>query len=725
MSELIVQNLPCTCHLLEVSPEDLSNTPKETLVLMLFLLFLVREFETAVLDLSDLGLVHGPVHTSIGQEAVAAGMALALRKSDMVGSTHRAHGHFIAKAFTHHAREDYDPLRDPVTPSMQEAVNRTLAEIMGLSDGWCKGRGGSMHLYDGESGNLGSNGIVGGGIPLVTGAAWGEKLMNKDTVAVSFFGDGAINQGCFHETANMAALWGVPVIYFVENNMYAVGTSTSESSYVKDLALRSLSYGIGSIAVDGMDPLAVYSAFNRAVEEVTQRNFPFFIEGRTYRHFHHSGRLPGSAYGYRSKEEEASWLARDPIVIFPSTLLQEKIIREEDDVLLRKKAKACVEEAVNFCTEERNGTRFVPMEKWPRAEELTRDVRCENELSPDIRFSEPEDFNQFKKVTYVEAVAAVMARAMERDERVIVMGEEVANLRGGAYQACKGIKDVFPERLFNTPISECGFVGMAGGASSVGLRPVVEIMFPDFALMAGDQLFNQIGKLRHMYGGRVSFPMVIRTRIGIGFGYGGQHSMNPAGLFALHSGWRIVAPSNAFDYVGLFNTAVRLNDPVLIIEHGKLYGDNFDIPADTLDYSIPYGKARVLRGGSELTVLTYLTGVKDCQQAAEELGQAGRSIEIIDLRTVDYIGMDYETIGRSVMKTGSVLIVEQAPRSLGISARLSDEIQERFYDYLDCPVSRVAAPDVPPPVSKVLEDAMWPSVSDIKEKMVMGCRHNF
>jgi len=209
--------------------------------------------------------------------------------------------------------------------------------------------------------------------------------------------------------------------------------------------------------------------------------------------------------------------------------------------------------------------------------------------------------------------------------------------------------------------------------------------------------------------------MVIRTRIGIGFGYGGQHSMNPVGLFALHSGWRILAPSNAFDYVGLFNTAIRLNDPVLIIEHGKLYDENFNVPTDTLDYCIPYGKARVVRKGDDLTVLTYLTGVKDCQRAAEDLRQDGMGVEIIDLRTLDYIGVDYETIGRSVKKTGMVLIVEQAPRSMGLSARLSDEIQERFYDYLDCPVSIVVAPDVPPPVSKVLEDAMWPSVEKIIE----------
>ncbi|MBN2032504.1 MAG: MFS transporter, partial [Deltaproteobacteria bacterium] len=194
---------------------------------------------------------------------------------------------------------------------------------------------------------------------------------------------------------------------------------------------------------------------------------------------------------------------------------------------------------------------------------------------------------------------------------------------------------------------------------------------------------------------------------------------------AQHAGWRILAPSNAFDYVGLFNTAIRLTDPVLIIEHGKLYGDPFYVPADTLDYHVAYGKARVVREGDRLTVLTYLTGVKDCQSAAEELEQEGRGIEIIDLRTLDYMGMDYETIGRSVKKTGGVLIVEQAPRSLGISARLSDEIQERFYDYLDTPVGKLTAPDVPAPVSKVLESAMWPTNSEIQEKMLLGCRHHF
>jgi len=328
-------------------------------------------------------------------------------------------------------------------------------------------------------------------------------------------------------------------------------------------------------------------------------------------------------------------------------------------------------------------------------------------------------------MTYVEAIAGVTLRYMQRDESVVVMGEEVANLRGGAYQATRGIKEVYPERIFNTPISETGFVGMSGGLAAVGMRPVTEIMFPDFALMASDQLFNQIGKLRHMYGGQVCFPLILRTRCAMGYGYGGQHSMDPSAIFAQFPGWRIMAPSNAFDYVGMFNTATQIDDPVLMLEHGMLYADKDQVPSGELDYFVPYGKAKTLREGSDLTVLTYLYGVPKCVRAAEELAEEGVSVEVIDLRTLDYEGMDYAAIGESVRKTGSALIVEHGARSLSLGGRISDEIQERFFDYLDCPVGKVAALDVPLPVSKVLEEAVLPSVEQIKEKMRAGAAHLF
>lgn len=723
MSKLMKQPAPAVCYQLETSDQDLQAISKTDISRMMMLLHLIREFETQLLVLKDADLVHGPVHASIGQEAVAVAVAVALRKSDMVASTHRAHGHFISKALMYYAPDDYDPLTTAFTPAMQNAVNKTLAEIMGLKDGWCGGRGGSMHLYDGESGNLGSNAIVGGGIPIATGAAWAQTLQKKDNVVVSFFGDGAINQGCFHEVANMATLWGVPVLYLVENNLYAVGTCTLESSCVEDLALRTLGYGFGSLIVDGMDPVSMYVAVKNSVEDMRKRAFPFMIEAKTYRYYHHGGGIAGSAFGYRSKEEETDWLKLDPLKTFPERLMALDMLAANENDRYQEMAVNSVAQAINYCTEEVNGQRVIPAVKWPAPETAGQDIRNEEDVFEGVTFVEKDDFESFTNMTYVQAISGTTLRAMERDERVIVLGEEVANLRGGAYSATRGIKEVYPERLFNTPISETGFIGMAGGLAAVGMQPVVEVMFPDFALMSSDQLFNQIGKLRHMYGGQVKFPIVIRTRIALGFGYGGQHSMDPSAVFALFSGWRIIAPSNAFDYVGLFNTAMQFQDPVLIVEHGQIYADEAQVPEDNLDYYVEYGKAKVVHPGTAVTVLSYLLSVKQCVQIAQELEAQGISVEVIDLRTLDYTGMDYETIGESVKKTGSVLIVEQAPRSMTLGPRISDEIQERFFDYLDCPVRKVAGLDVPPPVSKKLEDAVLPSLEKIKAAMVRSANH--
>ena len=730
MSTRVELRAPAICRRLETSEQDVREVEKRDLAQMLFLLYMIREFETLVLQLKDADLVHGPVHASIGQEAVAAGVAVALRKADLIASTHRAHGHFLSKALMYYGPEGYDPLQAPVTEPMQNAVDKTLAEIMGLRDGWCGGRGGSMHLYDALSGNLGSNAIVGGGIPIATGAAWAQKLQDKDTVVVSFFGDGAINQGCFHEVANMAALWNAPVLYLVENNLYAVGTGINESSYVEDLAQRTIGYGFDSLIVDGMDPVAMYLAVRDTVQQMRQDPFPYLIEAKTYRYYHHGGGLAGSAFGYRSKGEEAEWHGRDPLSAFPETLARLGLLEGHEMERLQTMAKASIAQAANFCTAEREGQLYIPVDKWPPAESATRDIRCADDLFGDVALVEREDFSEFKPMQYVRAISGATLRAMQRDERVIVLGEELANLNGGAYGSTRGIVEVYPERLFNTPISETGFVGMGGGLAAAGLRPVVEIMFPDFALMASDQLFNQIGKLRHMYGGQVCFPLLLRTRVAIGYGYGGQHSMDPSAFFALFAGWRIVAPSNAFDYVGLFNTAMRFQDPVLIVEHGMLYAEEGPVPVDAdgafnMDYFVPYGKARVVRPGSDVTVLTYLTNVGKCLQAAEALAAEGVEAEVIDLRTLDYAGMDYATIGESVVKTGSVLIVEQGPRSLTLGGRISDEIQERFFDYLDCPVAKVAALDVPPPVSKALEDAVIPSVEVIQAAMARAGRHEF
>lgn len=693
------------CTKLTVTAADLKTIPKPDLLLMLFIIHLVRQFETALLDLQQKGLVHGPVHTSIGQEAISAALAVLLHDRDWLGSTHRSHGHFLSKAFLHYASDGFDPLKDDIGPAVQEAINRTLAEIMGLKMGWCGGRGGSMHLFDAASGNLGSNAIVGGGIPLATGAALAQRLRKSDDVVVSIFGDGAFNQGCFHEVANMAALWHLPVLYLVENNGYAVATKLCEASCCNELGLRALGYNFNTTILDGMDPAATYLGFKTILEDMRRETHPHLCEAVTYRFTHHAGHMPGSMFGYRDKMEEEKWQSKDPAIQFARRLIADGIIDEDDDRLLQEKVGAALGRARGFCTTDAGGEISIPTQYWPAEDSLFQDVRSQMDM-PSSPFIEEEDVSDFKTMGYVDAVAAVTCRNLEKDERVFLMGEEVGHFQGGVYGASKGAVQRFPERVFDTPISEAGFVGIGGGAASVGMRPIVEIMFPDFALVAADQLFNQIGKLRHMYGGQIGFPLVLRTRVALGQGYGGQHSMNPSGFFAMFSGWRVVAPSTPFDYIGLFNTAMQFEDPVVIIEHADLYSTEGQVPAENLDYLVAYGKAKVVRAGTDLTLLTYSVSVAESLKAAAVLAEKNISVEVVDLRTLDYQGMDYSTIGRSASKTGRVLIVEQTPRSLGISGRLAAEIQERHFDVLLTPVNRLTSADVPPPVSKALEALM-------------------
>ena len=230
----------------------------------------------------------------------------------------------------------------------------------------------------------------------------------------------------------------------------------------------------------------------------------------------------------------------------------------------------------------------------------------------------------------------------------------------------KGIAEKFKDRLVGTPICENGFTGLALGAAMNGLRPVVEIMYPDFCLVAGDQLFNQISKVRHMFGGGFPLPLMVRSRVSAGAGYGSQHSMDASGLFALYPGWRIVAPSTPFDYIGLVNSALRCDDPVLVVEHNDLYQAVGKVPIDDWDFCIPFGSARVVRPGAACTVLTYLSMVQTCVDVVEA---SGLDAEIVDLRTLDPLGLDWETIEASVRKTNRLLIVEQTARGTSHGGR--------------------------------------------------------
>ena len=281
------------------------------LATMLGQLHLIRAFEETVLELAGEGLVHGPAHSSIGQEGGAVGSIVSLRSTDAVNGSHRGHHQFLAKAITHVTKGVLDPA-DLVTPEVATVLQRTLAEILGLAQGFCSGRGGSMHLQWFEAGALGTNAIVGGGVPMAAGNAWAQKHSGTDDLTVTYFGDGAVNIGSVLETINLASAWNLPLCFFIENNLYAVSTTVAEATGEPRLSARGLGFGIPAWRVDGMDPLAVHLAMERA-QQIAGGRGPGAIEAHVYRFFHQNGPFPGSAFGYRTKEEEAQWRARDPL----------------------------------------------------------------------------------------------------------------------------------------------------------------------------------------------------------------------------------------------------------------------------------------------------------------------------------------------------------------------------------------------------------------------------
>ncbi len=572
---------------------------------------LIRTFEEYVLSLASQGLVHGPAHSSIGQEGGAVGSVLTLTGSDYVNGSHRGHHQFLAKALGYVAPDGID-LRAPLSDPIRTVLSRSLSEICGLADGFCCGRGGSMHLQWREAGAMGTNAIVGGGVPQAAGFAWSARHADTDAVSVSYFGDGAVNIGSVLETLNLAGAWRLPMCFFIENNQYAVSTHVGEVTAEPRLSARGLGFNIPSWRVDGMDPLAVYLATAEAVAHMRAGHGPTVVEVDVYRYFHQNGPFPGSAFGYRSKEEEKEWRDRDPLALLTSHLARRGILTDTELAECTARAKSEMEAVASDLLEPKPGgkpgQRQIKAKRWPDPD--FRDVGIRGDLSEfdGARITDRPSFQgKLEERKFIDAVAEVMGRRMAEDDRIVVLGEDIHRLKGGTNGATRGLAEAFPGRVLGTPISENAFAGLAGGIALEGrYRPVVEFMYADFMWVAADQLFNQIGKARHMFGGASDVPLVLRSKVAMGTGYGSQHSMDPAGIFATAPGWRIVAPSTPFDYIGLMNSALRCNDPVVVLEHVDLYTTAGEVPADDLDFCLPVGKAAVRREGSDLTVLTYL-----------------------------------------------------------------------------------------------------------------------
>jgi 2-oxoisovalerate dehydrogenase E1 component len=701
---------------LSTTAADFKSAEPALLATMLGQLHLIRAFEETVLELAGEGLVHGPAHSSIGQEGGAVGSIVPLRPADAVNGSHRGHHQFLAKAITYVSKGTL-ALSDLVTPEIQTVLQRTLAEILGLAQGYCAGRGGSMHLQWFEAGALGTNAIVGGGVPMAAGNAWAQRHSGTSDVTVTYFGDGAANIGSVLESLNLASAWKLPLCFFIENNAYAVSTSVDEATGEPRLSARAPGFGIPAWRVDGMDCLAVYLAMEQALSRLRAGEGPVLIEALVYRYFHQNGPFPGSAFGYRTREEEAAWRARDPLDVIATKMKNVGLIDDAGVAAVRAQAveamKAAVSELVEpDMTASRPAARRIRASLWPDPAFVNVGVRGDLSELSEARTREEDDFNgAVAPAKFIDTVARVMDRRMETDPRIVVLGEDVHKLNGGTSGATKGLSSKYPGRVLGTPISENAFAGLGGGLALDGrFRPVVEFMYPDFMWVAADQVFNQIGKARHMFGGQNPVPLVLRTKVAMGSGYGSQHLMDPAGIFATSPGWRIMAASTPFDYVGLMNAALAIQDPVLMLEHIDLYGSSGPAPVDDLDYQIPFGKAAVRRSGSDVTVLTYLSMVPVAMAA---ISSSGVDAELIDLRFLDRASLDWETVGASIHKTNAVLIVEQGSLGTSYGGWLADEIQCRFFDWLDQPVQRVTGTESSPSISKVLERAAIAGIEEV------------
>jgi 2-oxoisovalerate dehydrogenase E1 component len=662
-----------------VRAADRSTHLSQDLLLSLYRsMVLIRRCEEQLVRSHQRGLIHGACHTYVGQEAIAAGVCAHLRSDDVVFSTHRGHGHALAKG---------------VSP------RQLFAELFGRATGCSHGRGGSMHLFAPETGMMGTSGIVGPCILQAAGAGYSFQVKKTDQVAVAFFGDGAVNNGAFHEGLNMASIWKLPVLFVCENNQFATEVPFSYAAGNPSVASRSASYGLPGVDLDGNDVLAVYQAAAEAADRARRGDGPTLFECRTYRTRPHAEGM--GDYSYRTRDEVESWKARCPILRFKTAII--KLLTSPSSQLdaIESEVDTAVDDALQFAE----------TSPWPDPATATRFVFAEAK-SPAIELSATDPTKSgSREISFMQATLEGLSEEMARDSSIFVLGEGIGN-RGGNFKTTAGLYEKYgPLRLRDTPICERGFVGLSCGAAMTGTRPVIDFMFADFVLDAVGEIVNQIAKIQYMSSGRVKMPILLRGCIGIGHSAATHHSGNYYSVFAHFPGLRVVVPSTPYDAKGLLKQALRSSDPVIFLEHRELLGLKGQVPDE--DYQIEFGRASIVREGNDVTVVALALMVHHTKKICDQLAREGISIELIDPRTV--APLDVETIRRSVAKTGRLLIVDETFAPYGIGAEIAAQLASEGFDDLDAPIRRLNGAFTPTPYSPSLEATIVPTPESIAQ----------
>ncbi len=631
------------------------------------ILYTIRRFEETVLENFSKGVFYGTTHTYLGQEANAAGVLSHLQPDDIVFSNHRCHGHFLAYG------------GDP---------RALFAEMMGKPTGVCAGRGGSQHLH---WRNFYSNGIQGGIVPLATGMALAEKRKGSRAITVCFLGDGTLGQGVIYESFNLAALWQAPVLYVIEDNHIAQTTPT-QLALAGEMAARLRSFDIPVEEADTSDVLEVHRLAGLLLEDVRLQGEPRALILHTLRFGPHS-----KGDDTRDPQVVAEWKAqRDPLKIHRARLTPAQAADIEAQV--DQRIRAAFQQA---------------LEDEPYPSDITLSLT----LSP------KEDTAAFAPpppgTPLLEALNAGLRHALQTDERVLLLGEDLLDPYGGSFKVTRGLSGAYPHRVLTTPISEAGFTGLAAGMALRGLRPVVEIMFGDFVTLIADQLINHIAKFRWMYNDQVRVPLVIRTPMGGRRGYGPTHSQSLEKIYLGIPGLRVLAPTALGNPGALLAAAIlHTDDPVLFVENKLLYLERiFDGDAEwvlTEECASPAPCYRLTLQGApppDLTIAAYGHMATLARQAATRLAYEHEIFAEIIVPT-QLAPPDEGSIVASARRTGRLLTLEEGTLALGWGAEVVARAAEALGTSLRA-VHRLAALELPIPAAVPLEKRVLPQVENI------------
>lgn len=551
-------------------------------------------------------------------------------------------------------------------------------------------------------------------LPHAVGHAYAARMRGESVVTGTYFGDGATSETDFHSGLNFAGVWNTPTVFICANNGYAISVPYEKQTASESIAQKAIAYGIPGVRVDGMDALAMYQVTKDAVERARNGDGPTLIEAICYRYGPHA--TADDPTRYRSAEEVEAWRPRDPVDRMRRLLERRRLWNEEQQEALLAESGVQFDSALaRLERAEQPGRADIIRHTYDRIprilEEQLHDLERlagEQETAFDAAdlwpiADEVAPSGPNESWTMAEAINAAMRHGMEQDDDMVILGEDVG-LAGGVFRLTEGLQESFgEERVIDSPLNESGILGTAIGMAVSGTRVIAEVQFEGFVYPAFDQIASHLGRIRFRSRGHASVPVVLRFPNGAGIGAHEHHCDSPEAYFAHAPGLVVAIPSTPTDAKGLMAAALESPDPVVFMEPKVLYrAEREDVPTD--HFTIPLGKARVRRGGTDVTIVSYGAMVPLSLRAAEAVAAEGISVEVIDLRTI--YPWDFETVAASIGKTGHLLLVQEPQRSGGVAAEIAATVAERCGYSLEAPIRRLAATDAPWPQFNIEKHAL-------------------